>query len=223
MNTKERILNFLDKQGFYIVLALCLLVISVTAVLSLTADKKADSTAEYTLSELDEGQQANYGGENMVLEDVTTEETTAKPKESKPELGRPVEGEIIMEYASKKLLYNSTLKQWTTHEAIDISSNEGTPVKAVMGGTVESVKEDALMGMTISIVHENGYKSVYSNLAKEVTVNENDKVSKGQQVGTVGKTAISEYNSEPHLHFELLKDDNHVDPTEYMSGLKTKK
>ena len=225
MNAKERILNFLDKQGFYIVLALCLLVISVTAVLSLTTDKKTTDRAEYTFTEEDKGQQANYAGENMVLDDVTTQAQTEKKatEKSKISLARPVDGEIIAEFATDKLIYNPTLKQWTTHEAIDISSMEGTAVKAAMGGTVESVSEDALMGMTVTLSHENGYKTIYSNLSKEVSVSQNDKVSSGQQIGTIGKTAISEYNSDPHLHFEVLKDDKHINPMDYMTGLKIKK
>lgn len=227
MNAKERIVSFLDKQGFYIVLALCLVVISVTAVLSLTSgNKQADQQAQTPTFE-EQGQEANYAGENMVLEDVTDEstettQTQTEQKQSKPSLSRPVTGDVIMEYAKDKLLYNSTLKQWTTHEGIDISCDEGTAVKAVLGGTVEDVSEDALMGTTVTLTHENGYRSVYSNLAKEVTVAKGDKVAKDQQIGSVGKTAISEFEAEAHLHFELYSGDNSVNPMEYMSGIKVR-
>ena len=230
MNAKQRIMSFLDKQGFYIVLALCLVVISVTAILSLTNDKSADDQAqtppESQVQEEDQGQQANYAGENMVMEDVTTSEQTKEATEKKAEpklsLARPVQGDVIMEFANDKLLYNSTLKQWTTHDGIDIAAAEGTPVKAALGGTVESVSEDALMGKTIVLSHENGYKTIYSNLAKELSVAQGDKVSKDQEIGKVGKTAISEFDQEAHIHFGLVSGERKLNPMEFMSGIKVK-
>lgn len=226
MNAKERIVSFLDKQGFYIVLALCFVVISVTAVLSLRKGNELSNEQAQTPTFEEQGKEANYAGENMVLEDVTDESTTktqgSQGGQSKLSISRPVQGDVIMEYAKDKLLYNSTLKQWTTHEGIDIACEEGSAVKAVLGGTIEEVSEDALMGTTITITHENGYKSVYSNLAKEVSVAKGDKVEKEQQIGTAGKTAISEFDAEPHLHFELYSGENSVNPMEYMSGIKVK-
>lgn len=226
MNAKQRIMSFLDKQGFYIVLALCLVVISVTAILSLTGNQSSNEHAQNSLTD-DMGQEANYAGENMVMDDVTSqsqqETTVRQTSEPKISLSRPAEGDVIMEFAKDKLLYNSTLKQWTTHEGIDIACDEGTAVKAAMGGTVESVSEDALMGSTVVLAHENGYKTVYSNLAKEISVAHGDKVSKDQQLGTVGKTAISEFDMEAHLHFELVSGNDKINPMDFMSGIKVRK
>lgn len=228
MNAKQRIVSFLDKQGFYIVLALCLVVISVTAVLSLTRGKKENQQAQnVTFEEQEQGQQANYVGENMVMEDVTSESRSEADSEKKAEvklsLARPVQGDVIMEFAKDKLLYNSTLKQWTTHEGIDIAADSGTAVKAALGGTVESVNEDALMGYTVVLTHENGYKTVYANLEKDVSVSKDDKVAKDQELGKVGKTAISEFDMEPHLHFELISGEERINPMEFMSGIKVRK
>lgn len=223
MNAKQKILSFLDKQGFYVVLALCLIVISVTAVLSLTAKDKLGDTANQTTTQ--DGAAANYGGGNMVLDDVTSQSQAPATEEKQPKLAiaRPVEGDVIMEFAADKLLYNSTLKQWTTHEGIDIASGEGTPVKAVLAGTVEAVKEDALMGQMVTISHENGYKSTYANLAKEVSVAQGDKVKKDQEIGKVGKTALCEFEQESHMHFEFTISDKKVNPMDHMSGIKVKK
>lgn len=223
MNAKQRIMSFLDKQGFYIVLGLCLVVISITAVLSLTKQSKDDVAQKETATQED-GLQANYGGENMVLEDVTTEQpqTTTEQKKQQISISRPTEGDVIMEFAMDKLLFNSTLKQWTTHKGIDIAANEDAAVKAVLAGTVESVNEDALMGQTIVIAHEGGYKSVYSNLKKEVSVAKGDKVEKDKEIGKVGKTALSEFDMASHLHFEFLVNDKSVNPMEFMSGIKVK-
>ena len=43
-----------------------------------------------------------------------------------------------------------------------------------------------------------------------------DKVEKGQTIGTVGNTANFEIADEPHLHFEILKDNSQIDPNMYI-------
>ena len=57
---------------------------------------------------------------------------------------------------------------------------------------------------------------MYSNLltAEFVVVGEN--VEKGQTIGTVGNTATFEIADEPHLHFEILKDNVQIDPNMYI-------
>ena len=41
-------------------------------------------------------------------------------------------------------------------------------------------------------------------------------VEKGQSIGTVGNTAAFEIADTPHLHFEMMKDSNYVDPNIYL-------
>ena len=46
-------------------------------------------------------------------------------------------------------------------------------------------------------------------------VKEGEKVTSGQTIGTVGNTATFEIADEPHLHFEILKDNEYLDPSLY--------
>lgn len=43
-----------------------------------------------------------------------------------------------------------------------------------------------------------------------------EKVEKGQTIGTVGNTANFEIADEPHLHFEILKENVQIDPNMYI-------
>ena len=70
--------------------------------------------------------------------------------------------------------------------------------------------------MTLIIEHENWFKTIYSNLLTTEFVSEDEKVEKGQSIGTIGNSAIFEIADEPHLHFEMLKDGEYVDPTLYL-------
>ena len=57
---------------------------------------------------------------------------------------------------------------------------------------------------------------MYSNLLTAEFVVVGEKVEKGQTIGTVGNTANFEITDEPHLHFEILKDNVQIDPNMYI-------
>ena len=128
----------------------------------------------------------------------------------------PVQGDIIKEFAKSKLVYSDTLEVWTTHNGIDIKADKTSIVKAAAEGTVKSIKNDPRYGLTIVIEHVNGYETIYSNLLSTEFVVEGEKVKQNQTIGTVGNTATFEIADEPHLHFELIKDNEQLDPTLYI-------
>ncbi len=152
----------------------------------------------------------------------TKTETTNKTADSKAtenkELSfeKPVDGEIVKEYAKDNLIYSNTLQEWTTHFGIDIKADKTTVVKSAETGKVKSIKNDPRYGLTIVIEHDKGYQTVYSNLLSSEFVVEGEKVEKGQSIGTVGNTAAFEIADEAHLHFEILKDSIQVDPNIYL-------
>lgn len=132
--------------------------------------------------------------------------------DSKPNFIMPVEGKIVMDYAMDKLLYSKTLDEWRVHTGIDIEAPRGEAVKAVADGYIKEIKEDPCYGITITLDHENGYKSIYSNLASRSMVSVNQKVKAGDAISSVGNTAIFECMDPPHLHYEVYKDDKRIDP-----------
>lgn len=149
-------------------------------------------------------------------------ESTIKKEENEtqtvadPEFKMPVSGEIMKEFADNKLVYSSTLDVWTTHNGIDIAADKTTVVKSSAEGTVKSIKNDPRYGLTVIIEHVNGFKTIYSNLLTTEFVVEGEKVKQGQSIGTVGNTAAFEISEEPHLHFELLKNNEYLDPELYL-------
>lgn len=148
--------------------------------------------------------------------DTTTENNKITEKVKDPEFKMPVTGEIIRDFANNKLVYSTTLDVWTTHNGVDIKADETTVVKAAADGTVSSIKNDPRYGLTVIVEHVNGYKTVYANLLSTEFVVEGEKVKQGQSLGTVGSTASFEILDEPHLHFELLKDNEQLDPELYL-------
>ena len=163
--------------------------------------------------------------ENEVEEDAldsealpTLQEEEKIKSEPKKELSfvYPVAGEVVKKFSTDNLVYSETLEEWTTHQGIDIKADRTTVVTAAEDGVVVAIKNDPRYGLTVIVEHEDGFKTVYSNLLTTEFVVEDERVTKGQSLGTVGNSAIFEIADEPHLHFEMIKDGEYVDPELYI-------
>mgnify|MGYP001496024063 CR=1 FL=1 len=130
----------------------------------------------------------------------------------------PVKGEIVRHYSVDELVYSQTLKEWTTHTGIDIAGTLGGEVRAALAGTVESIEEDSLKGIVITLAHEKGLKTVYMGLSTKDMVRVGQKIEKGQVISGIGRTAAFEITDDPHLHFEVLLNGKHQNPAEYIQG-----
>ncbi len=164
---------------------------------------------------------SNESVESSSVSANTTQNTTSEEIEETQEVKelsfqRPVEGEIVREFAQENLVYSETLEEWVTHNGIDIKADKTTVVKAAEAGVVKSIKNDPRYGLTIVIEHDDTYQTVYSNLLTSEFVVEGESVEKGQSIGTVGNSAVFEIADEPHLHFEILKDSIAIDPSIYI-------
>ena len=93
---------------------------------------------------------------------------------------------------------------WTTHDGVDIAADEGAPVAAALSGTVTGKYSDNTKGNAVEITSGNGKKIVYYGL-KDVSVEKDDRVSAGMQIGTLG-TPPFEAAGGPHLHFEYYEN-----------------
>lgn len=127
------------------------------------------------------------------------------------------DGVVIKDFSNTALKYNSTLKQWEAHKAIDIKGADDANVLAVMNGEVVSVESNYLLGTIVTIKHTKSLQTVYASLAPEVNVKVGDKVKQGDVIGKVSSSAKGESNDGNHLHFEVLVDNVKTDPNLYLN------
>lgn len=107
----------------------------------------------------------------------------------------PVEGTISGQFGNQRI-FNGIPK--SPHTGTDIAAPEGTPVKASGDGKVIlSGKNYFYTGNMVIIDHGQGLQTIYAHL-KEAKVKEGDFVSKGDIIGTVGKTGRA---TGAHLHW----------------------
>jgi murein DD-endopeptidase MepM/ murein hydrolase activator NlpD len=119
----------------------------------------------------------------------------------------PIENSIITGvYGSQRILNG---KPRRPHFGLDFAAQEGTPVKAMLDGTVTLAEADLYFtGGTIIFDHGHGISTLFMHL-KDVNVAVGQEIKQGEIVGTVGKTGRS---TGPHLDIRLNWFDVKLDP-----------
>ena len=94
------------------------------------------------------------------------------------------------------------------HEGIDIGAKVGQPIYAADGGVVSFTGVESGYGKLVKINHGSKYTTYYGHCSK-ILVKKGQKVYKGQKIALVGMTGRT---TGPHLHFEIRKNGNPVNP-----------
>ena len=159
------------------------------------------------------------------------QETPASVPETQPEIAEqpaanipatadyfiwPVTGAVETDYSMAALVYDVTMRDWRTHDGLDLAADKGAQVRAAANGTVTAVFNDDRYGTTVVMEHANGLTSTYASLAETPTVAVGDHVGVGEIIGAVGDTALCEIGEASHLHFAMALNGASVDPKEYM-------
>lgn len=94
------------------------------------------------------------------------------------------------------------------HLAVDYAAPTGAPVRAVADGVVESAGLEGGNGLSITLRHARGYKTMYNHLSK-ISVRPGRRVRQRQVIGRVGSTGLS---TGPHLDYRVIKHGRFVNP-----------
>jgi murein DD-endopeptidase MepM/ murein hydrolase activator NlpD len=102
------------------------------------------------------------------------------------------------------------LGEYKMHTGIDWAAPTGTPILAAGNGTIEEAGRKGYNGNYVRIRHANGYQTAYSHMSRFAPgAAPGVKVRQGQVIGYIGTTGLS---SGPHLHFEVLVNNQFVNP-----------
>jgi murein DD-endopeptidase MepM/ murein hydrolase activator NlpD len=100
------------------------------------------------------------------------------------------------------------------HDGIDLAADRGTPIRPFREGTVSFSGRKAGFGNVVIVDHGKGLESVYGHTDRNL-VKTGMKVTRNTILGEVGSTGRS---TGPHLHFEVRKSGQSVDPLPYLSN-----
>lgn len=105
-------------------------------------------------------------------------------------------------------------KQWAFHAGTDFIGPARAPILATAPGVVVFAGRKGPYGRTVEIDHGLGVKTRYAHMSS-IAVQTGDTVPFGRQVGTMGSTGRS---TGQHLHYEILLDDDQVDPGKFIEA-----
>ena len=101
------------------------------------------------------------------------------------------------------------------HAGLDFAARSGTPIASAAGGIVAFAGFKRDFGWVVEIDHGNGLATRYAH-ASELLVRTGQVVVPGDRIAMVGSSGRS---TGPHLHFEVLRGGDQVDPRRYLAGL----
>ena len=232
-NNSEKLSAFVEGKGFYITLAVCLGIIGVSGyVLFFTPDAQpvyevemptyADESKaaganipDVSVDIADDEPEASQKEEKPVSSStkVTEKQTQAPTEAPQPEIYiPPVIGKVSRSFSMGELVYDKTMGDYRTHNGVDIECEVGAQVSCFGDGIIEKVYNDELYGNCVVISHSDGIVSVYKGLDRGITLTEGREIKAGDVIGACGNTNIMESEQESHVHFEVMKDGEYVDP-----------
>ncbi|MBU26083.1 MAG: peptidase M23 [Gammaproteobacteria bacterium] len=125
----------------------------------------------------------------------------------------PVEGPISGPFGKRRFFNDQPRRP---HSGTDIAAPNGTPIKVAASGRVSLVGDFFFNGRLVVVDHGEGLKTMYNHM-DQVDVKENQVVSQGELIGTVGSTGRS---TGPHLHLGVVLNGVSVDPALFIPEIR---
>ncbi|MGG7176915.1 peptidoglycan DD-metalloendopeptidase family protein [Clostridium paraputrificum] len=237
-NYKQKAKDFFRKEGFYVVLFLCLCIVTTVGAISLKkarnseSQPKVDNSNKEVSVNLDDKNVTNEMPnaervDNSKSKDNTSGNANSNNNQAKAvattnevKFSKPVEGVLLRGYTYPKPVKIDDTTQKTI-KGIDVNVKIGSEVKAAAEGVVESAENNGVEeGVTVVVKHANGLKTKYCNLDSKLSVKKGDKVTVDTVIGKVGETSKI-YDKEvfgEHLNLQVINSNNEqVDPLKYFS------
>ncbi len=131
------------------------------------------------------------------------------------DLSWPLEGDVILNYSMDQTVYFATLDQYKYNPALIIAGKVNDPVNAAATGKITDISANEETGVTVTMDLGNGYQAVYGQL-KEVLYKEGATVEAGNAIGYIAEPTKYYSVEGSNLYFELQKDQEPVNPMEFM-------
>ncbi len=124
----------------------------------------------------------------------------------------PVKGKISSPFGMR---FHPIMKVNRFHNGIDIKAWYGTPIVAPVDGTVITAGYNGAFGRLVKLKTETGNKTLLFGHMQRIRCKVGQKVTKGQQIGTVGSSGRS---TGPHLHFGVMDSQKkYINPMNFLN------
>ena len=210
----KRFGGFMKRNAFYFLIILC--IASVATVIALAVTHDSTGTPDSGLNSGDDGNQTVISPEPDDNKPTPDQPDNPTPPIKKLTFISPCNGTISLSYDDTKFVwYNSSLNQFETHCALDYTSTD-LNVYASADGVIKETGYSELEGNYVVIEHEEGYTTKYMSLEEASTLEVGTAVQQGQLIGKMSATNGKESLSGAHLHFEMYKNGEVINPLDVL-------
>lgn len=202
---KVRYEAFVEKQGFPIIMTVCVAVIILSAVWS----GRMDETLPAPTAPLINAQEAAQLQQES-LRDVSPS-SSSSPEPESPQWQQPLEKMIVIQ-GFQQTRMNQAIHSgiWQVHDAVDLQADYGEAVLAIADGEVIACTQEGVLGLSVTIDHGE-ITATYAGLSAAAGLRPQDPVRAGQTIGFAGCSMLDE--TEPaHLHLKVHRGGVAMDP-----------
>jgi peptidoglycan hydrolase FlgJ len=151
------------------------------------------------------------GQPELPTSDLQKESSTGTSMEAPTTWTAPVDGRLSSTFGERADPFTQATR---FHRGVDFAARAGTPIRAAQSGMVVFSGNLSGYGNTIIVEHAGGYRTLYGHASRNL-VREGDRVSAEQVIGEMGSSGRS---TGTHLHFELQKSGERLNPQEFLAA-----
>lgn len=198
--------RFVERQGFLVILTVCIGVIAGTAAWTNQAHQPVPVP---TPPVMDAASVAQLQQERLA--DVST--PTPAPTCAPVVWQAPLESiSVLRGFNASRLVQSGVTGLWQLHDAADLRCDNGEQIHAMAAGTVAEVTAKGLTGASVTIDHGEGIVAQYAGMTLGAGLRVDDPVVAGQTIGFGGSGMMDETDLGPHLHLRVTRDGRAIDP-----------
>lgn len=198
--------RFVEKQGFPIIMTVCVAVIVFSAVWS----GRMETDLPSPTPPMDQAQSAAQLQQQSIADALTpTPSPTATPTVWRAPLEKIT---VLRGFDATRLQQSAVTGVWQLHDAVDLAADTGALVSAMGDGVVLACGEESVQGAWAVIDHGGGVTAKYAGMSLLSALRQGDPVRAGQTIGFAGSGMMEETDLPAHLHLRVTRDGNAVDP-----------
>ena len=203
---RDGYIRFVEKQGFPVIVAVCVAVITATALFARKDNAAYVSPTPPVMEHVSAAQLLQQSLANAAK--VTPSPTAgpvrwAAPLDSIDEL-RGFDADTFIQYDSGV---------WAIHDAVDLKASAGAKVYAIGDGEIVAAGNDDIRGAWLTVRHADSIETHYAGMALLNDYIPGDDVRKGDVIGYCGNAMLDESSLGPHLHLRVTKDGQAMIPS----------
>lgn len=214
---EEGYTRFVEKQGFAVIITVCVAVITGTAVWTKQQREPYAAPTPPVMQDVSAAQ--------LIQESMKNAATPSPAPTDAPVIWvQPVKAcRVLQAFDGTRMVQSGVTGIWALHDAIDLAADAGEPIAAMAEGVVTACGQEGIRGSWVQVEHPEGVVAEYAGMSLLAAIEPGDRVRAGQTLGFGGNGMVGETDLGPHLHLRITRDGTAIDPVFLLEKASTQK